>query len=167
VPGWLRVLAMESLRGLCSDPQLFRTIWERQRTCTPPSATSTNPVPSSSPSSSTLPPKSLPPPNIFSLLITTLNRIATEKPPLLGVSSQMNGLGVPHPHHDQIGSPTAEHGSSGGGAGQASSSAAANAYGGLEMVAGMLSSGVSNVVASLTHDAAVGLGDQSMVKVQW
>ncbi|CAE6434947.1 unnamed protein product [Rhizoctonia solani] len=69
-PHWMRVLAMEIVRGLCSDEELMRGIWERY---------------DSRGSGSSV---------VFSALITALRRLATEKPGLLGVSSQMGGIGV-------------------------------------------------------------------------
>lgn len=183
VPTWLRVLAMETIRGLCSDAELFRMLWQRQRHDRHQSAPTT---PSPHPSTSTLssePTTSCsspsPPLDTFTLLITTLNRIATEKPSLLGVSNQMNGLGVPTTEHlmsptgdrdrehQLLGSTSPSSSGPGNSTTLSASSAASNAYGGLELVAGMLSSGVSTVVASLTQDAAAGLGKQSTVKVQW
>ncbi|CUA76100.1 Protein MON2 homolog [Rhizoctonia solani] len=69
-PHWMRVLAMEIVRGLCSDEDLMRGIWERYDSRGPGSS------------------------GVFSALITALRRLATEKPGLLGVSSQMGGTGV-------------------------------------------------------------------------
>ncbi|EUC64796.1 MON2 peripheral membrane protein, putative, partial [Rhizoctonia solani AG-3 Rhs1AP] len=69
-PHWMRVLAMEIVRGLCSDEELMRGIWERY---------------DSRGSESSV---------VFSALITALRRLATEKPGLLGVSSHMGGIGV-------------------------------------------------------------------------
>ncbi|CAE6416233.1 unnamed protein product [Rhizoctonia solani] len=69
-PHWMRVLAMEIVRGLCSDEDLMRGIWERYDSRGSGSS------------------------GVFSALITALRRLATEKPGLLGVSSQMGGIGV-------------------------------------------------------------------------
>ncbi|CAE7121297.1 unnamed protein product [Rhizoctonia solani] len=69
-PHWMRVLAMEIVRGLCSDEELIRGIWERYDSRGSGSS------------------------GVFSALITALRRLATEKPGLLGVSSQMGGIGV-------------------------------------------------------------------------
>ncbi|KAH7341760.1 hypothetical protein B0J17DRAFT_647820 [Rhizoctonia solani] len=69
-PHWMRVLAMEIVRGLCSDEELMRGIWEQYDSRGSGSS------------------------GIFSALITALRRLATEKPGLLGVSSQMGGIGV-------------------------------------------------------------------------
>ncbi|KAG8763600.1 hypothetical protein FRC11_000859 [Ceratobasidium sp. 423] len=69
-PHWMRVLAMEIVRGLCSDEELMRGIWERYDSRGSGSS------------------------GVFSSLITALRRLATDKPGLLGVSSQMGGIGV-------------------------------------------------------------------------
>ncbi|KAK7039339.1 protein MON2 [Favolaschia claudopus] len=68
-PQWMRVLAMEIMRGLCSDAQLMRNVWARY------DARHTGS-------------------NVFTALITALKRLVTEKPALLGVSAQIFGVGV-------------------------------------------------------------------------
>ncbi|KAG9312399.1 guanine nucleotide exchange factor in Golgi transport N-terminal-domain-containing protein [Chiua virens] len=68
-PVWTRVLAMEIMRGLCSDAELIRNIWDRYDAQESGS-------------------------NVFSSLISSLKRLVTEKPALLGVSSQMMGVGA-------------------------------------------------------------------------
>ncbi|KAJ7911535.1 hypothetical protein B0H13DRAFT_2009133, partial [Mycena leptocephala] len=68
-PQWMRVLAMEIMRGLCSDAELMRNVWARY---------------DANHSGS----------NVFTALITTLKRLVTEKPALLGVSTQIFGVGV-------------------------------------------------------------------------
>ena len=55
---------------LCSDSELMRSFWERYDAEEAGS-------------------------NVFTSLITALKRLVTEKPTLLGVSSQMCGVGVP------------------------------------------------------------------------
>ncbi|KAF8991283.1 hypothetical protein BDZ89DRAFT_1173334, partial [Hymenopellis radicata] len=67
-PQWMRVLAMEIMRGLCSDAELMRNVWDRYEA-----------------SGS----------KVFTALITALNRLVTEKPAMLGVGTQMMGLNVP------------------------------------------------------------------------
>ncbi|KAG8692675.1 hypothetical protein FRC09_011038, partial [Ceratobasidium sp. 395] len=63
-PHWMRVLAMEIVRGLCGDSDLMRAIWERyDARAKSDDATSSG---------------------VFSALITALRRLATEKPALLG-----------------------------------------------------------------------------------
>ncbi|KAF7340848.1 Protein MON2 [Mycena sanguinolenta] len=68
-PQWMRVLAMEIMRGLCSDAELMRNVWARYDAQHSGS-------------------------NVFSALITALKRLVTEKPALLGVSTQIFGVGV-------------------------------------------------------------------------
>ncbi|OBZ73105.1 Protein MON2 [Grifola frondosa] len=68
-PLWMRVLAMEIMRGLCSDAELIRNVWDRY------DAEETGS-------------------KVFTSLITALKRLVTEKPALLGVGSQMFGVGV-------------------------------------------------------------------------
>ncbi|KAI0338792.1 hypothetical protein BDW22DRAFT_1362507 [Trametopsis cervina] len=69
-PQWMRVLAMEIMRGLCSDAELMRNVWARY------DAEDTGS-------------------KVFTSLVTALNRLVSEKPALLGISSQMSGIGVP------------------------------------------------------------------------
>ncbi|KAF8656137.1 hypothetical protein AX16_002739 [Volvariella volvacea WC 439] len=68
-PGWMRVLAMEVMRGLCTDAELIRTIYDRYDAQDAGS-------------------------KVFSSLVTTLKRLITEKSALLGVYAQMQGVGV-------------------------------------------------------------------------
>ncbi|KAF7333497.1 Protein MON2 [Mycena venus] len=68
-PQWMRVLAMEIMRGLCSDAELMRNVWARYDAHHSGS-------------------------NVFTALITALKRLVTEKPALLGVSTQIFGVGV-------------------------------------------------------------------------
>ncbi|KAJ7472175.1 hypothetical protein FB451DRAFT_1351838 [Mycena latifolia] len=68
-PQWMRVLAMEIMRGLCSDAELMRNVWARYDAHHSGS-------------------------NVFTALITALKRLLTEKPALLGVSTQIFGVGV-------------------------------------------------------------------------
>ncbi|KAI6140148.1 hypothetical protein BKA82DRAFT_4216431 [Pisolithus tinctorius] len=71
-PPWLRVLAMEIIRGLCSDAELIRNIWDRYDARQSGA-------------------------KVFTYLISALKRLVTEKPALLGVCAQMSGVGV-HSH---------------------------------------------------------------------
>ncbi|KAG8736515.1 hypothetical protein FRC10_009226 [Ceratobasidium sp. 414] len=73
-PHWMRVLAMEIVRGLCGDSDLMRATWERY------DARANSGTAASS--------------GVFSALVTALRRLATEKPALLGVGAQMGGVGV-------------------------------------------------------------------------
>ncbi|KAF5376426.1 hypothetical protein D9615_008633 [Tricholomella constricta] len=68
-PLWMKVFAMEIMRGLCSDAELMRSVWDRYDAQDAGS-------------------------KVFASLVTALKRLITEKPALLGVSSQMSGLGV-------------------------------------------------------------------------
>ncbi|KAL5513923.1 hypothetical protein ACEPAG_2684 [Sanghuangporus baumii] len=75
-PLWMRVLAMEIIRGLCNDAELMRRVWERydsQKDGT----------------------------KLFGSLISVLKRLVTERPALLGISTQMFGIGVSSHHADQ------------------------------------------------------------------
>ncbi|OCH93573.1 hypothetical protein OBBRIDRAFT_885401 [Obba rivulosa] len=67
-PPWMRVLSMEIMRGLCSDAELMRNIWDQY---------------DAEGSGS----------KVFTSMITALKRLVTEKPALLGVCSQMAGAG--------------------------------------------------------------------------
>ncbi|KAH9847754.1 hypothetical protein C2E23DRAFT_740985 [Lenzites betulinus] len=68
-PLWMRVLAMEIMRGLCSDAELMRNVWDRYDAEDGGS-------------------------KVFTSLITALKRLITERPQLLGVCQQMFGVGV-------------------------------------------------------------------------
>ncbi|PIL34637.1 hypothetical protein GSI_03416 [Ganoderma sinense ZZ0214-1] len=68
-PLWMRVLAMEIMRGLCSDAELIRNVWDRYDAEEGGS-------------------------KVFTSLITALKRLVTERPALLGVGQQMFGVGV-------------------------------------------------------------------------
>jgi protein MON2 len=138
-PHWMRVLAMEITRGyvvwtasvqpclnclslhrLCSDADLVREIWDRFDAKKNGS-------------------------HVFSSLITALKRLATEKPALLGVESQMFGLGIPS---------------------QSSLDLSATGYGlDVGMVAGMVASAAS-MVASIGSETGLSVPGSSM-KLQW
>ncbi|KAG6906753.1 hypothetical protein DXG01_012283, partial [Tephrocybe rancida] len=68
-PLWMKVLAMEIMRGLCSDAELMRSVWDRYDAQDSGA-------------------------KVFASLVTALKRLITEKPALLGVGVQMAGLGV-------------------------------------------------------------------------
>ncbi|EKM74882.1 hypothetical protein AGABI1DRAFT_65220 [Agaricus bisporus var. burnettii JB137-S8] len=70
-PSWMRVLAMEILRGLCSDAELMRNIWARYDGQESES-------------------------KILTTLMTALKRLITEKPTLLGLGHGIFGVGVQH-----------------------------------------------------------------------
>jgi len=80
-PGWMGVLAMEIMRGLCSDAEFMRSVWQRH------DALATNGDTGSA--SSAL---------IFTLISAPApERLVTSRPVLLGVSAQIHG--VLHSHH--------------------------------------------------------------------
>lgn len=143
---WTRVLAMEIMRGcvqpiyliwdsfvltkgshsLCSDAELVRNIWDRYDAEEFGS-------------------------KVFSSLISSLKRLVTEKPALLGVSSQMMGIGTLS--HSESGS---SYGLDVGGVAGMVANAAATAA----------SATVSGVVGMI--GAGTGLSIQtSAMKLQW
>ncbi|KAG2050060.1 hypothetical protein BDR06DRAFT_960556 [Suillus hirtellus] len=112
-PIWTRVLAMEIMRGVCSDAELVRNIWDRYDAQQPGS-------------------------KVFSSMIVALKRLVTEKPALLGVSAQMMGVGISH-----TGDSAAPSGSNygldvGGVAGMVATAASATVSG----VVGIIGSGI-------------------------
>ncbi|KAG6333293.1 hypothetical protein ID866_5795 [Astraeus odoratus] len=114
-PPWTRVLAMEIMRGLCSDAELIRNIWDRY---------------DSQQSGA----------KVFTSLITALKRLVTEKPALLGVCTLMSGVGVPSHSADGpsgSGSTSAYGLDVGGVAGMVATAASATMSG----VVGMIGSG--------------------------
>ncbi|ESK90972.1 hypothetical protein Moror_16370 [Moniliophthora roreri MCA 2997] len=123
-PPWVRVLAMEIMRGLCSDAELIRNVWDRYDAH--PSANS----------------------KVFTSLITALNRLVTEKPSLLGVGSQMFGIGVSH--------------DTSGGLSPTSSSYSLDMGGMAGMVATAASATVSNVVGMMSSGAGLSLQGSTM-----
>jgi hypothetical protein len=118
----LEYIQADGFRSLCSDAELIRNIWDRY---------------DAEESGS----------KVFSSLISSLKRLVTEKPALLGVSSQMMGVGAPsHP----------ESGSSYG----------LDVGGVAGMVATAASATVSGVVGMI--GAGAGLSVQtSATKLQW
>ncbi|WRT70613.1 uncharacterized protein IL334_007611 [Kwoniella shivajii] len=70
-PSWLRVLALEILRGICGDASLLQNIYSHYD-----SVENT--------------------PKLFSRVVSSLSRLINEKPALLGIGNQMHGLGIPH-----------------------------------------------------------------------
>lgn len=95
--------------------------------------------------------------NVFSTLVSALKRLVTEKPALLGVGSQMSGVGVSssdsHSHYGM--SPSA----SGSGYGL-------DVGGMAGMVATAASATVSNVVGMMGSNAGLSLQGSTM-KLQW
>ncbi|WVQ85868.1 hypothetical protein IAT38_008036 [Cryptococcus sp. DSM 104549] len=128
VPPWLRVLALEILRGICGDPILLQSIYTHF------DASESGP-------------------KLYSKIVSALSRLVNEKPALLGIGSQMQGLGVPttdpsspggHGHHPQHGGYLDM---------------------GLGMVASAASAGVSTMNAMMGA-AGAGLGPQSTMKLR-
>ncbi|KAF9222197.1 hypothetical protein BS17DRAFT_195192 [Gyrodon lividus] len=116
-PAWTRVLAMEIMRGLCSDAELIRNIWDRYDAQHSGS-------------------------KVFTSLISALKRLVTEKPALLGVSSQMLGVGAPfHPAEGASGSGSGYGLDVGGVAGMVANAAATAASATVSGVVGMIGSG--------------------------
>ncbi|KAG0693465.1 hypothetical protein DFH29DRAFT_964015 [Suillus ampliporus] len=112
-PVWTRVLAMEIMRGVCSDAELVRNIWDRydaQQTGS----------------------------NVFSSLIVALKRLVTEKPALLGVSTQIMGVGIYHAGDSATASSSNYDLDVGGVAGMVATAASATVSG----VVGIIGSGV-------------------------
>ncbi|KAF7985483.1 hypothetical protein HWV62_5261 [Athelia sp. TMB] len=110
-PQWMRVIAMEILRGLCTDAELIRNVYLRYDAAGTGS-------------------------KVFSSLITALNRLMTEKPALLGVGSQMSGVGVSSQSGDGLNTSTSSF-DVGGMAGMVATAASATVSG----VVGMMGSG--------------------------
>ena len=136
-PPWMRVLAVEVIRGfvcssqcvsmrdqsqakhfprrLCTDSELMRSFWDRYDAIEGGS-------------------------KVFTSLIGSLKRLATEKPALLGVGHQMHGVGVGDGGH------------------------------GLEAVAGMMASAATQTVTGAlgyaASEAGLSLAGSSM-KLQW
>lgn len=149
-PTWMRVMAMEIMRGsvldssmgflrsflyrLCADADLVRQIWSRY------DAQNTGS-------------------QVLTSLVSALKRVVTERPSLLGVSTQMGGVGVPHE------SPII--GGSAGPGGQAGTAA----YGIASDVAGRVASAaatVSGVVGMIPLAGGAGLSVQTAsMKLQW
>lgn len=107
---------------LCSDAELMRSVWDRY---------------DSEESGS----------KVFTSLITALKRLITERPTLLGVSSQMLGLGVP----TQASTDNVSYLDVGGVAG---------------MVANAASATVSGVASFVTTESGLSIQGSAM-KLQW
>ncbi|KAL7422319.1 Endocytosis and vacuole integrity protein [Cryptotrichosporon argae] len=112
---WMRVLAAEVLRGICSDFNLLQNLWAQYDAAGGP--------------------------KLFSKLISGLGRLINEKPALLGIGSQMHGLGVPTDVNHNAGYLDM----------------------GIDMVTSAASVGVSTVSAMMGTGGG-GLGPKSMLK---
>lgn len=94
-PHWMRVLALEILRGLCGDFELLSKIWSRydapqgqdEQHCNPSGSMHTT---SRHRESTKVP--------VFTSMITALNKLATEKPPSLGTGTAVTSGVVADPH---------------------------------------------------------------------
>jgi hypothetical protein len=120
VSSFINPIVFVNLRRLCSDAGFIRHVWDRYDAQQPGS-------------------------NIFNSLITALKRLVTENPTLLGVGSQMFGVGV--------------------------SSHAGEGYG-LDVggVAGMVATAASATVSGVVGMMASGNGlsiQGSAMKLQW
>lgn len=116
-PPWLHVLALEILRGICGDPALLRAIWTQY----------------DKPNG----------PKLFAKLVSALGRLINEKPTLLGVGTQMHGLGVPASSTDNVNAGYFDMG--------------------MGMVASAASVGVS-AMSAMVASSGGGLGPHSAVK---
>lgn len=90
--------------------------------------------------------------NVFTSLVASLNRLVTEKPALLGISSQMPGLGV-----------SAQSAEGGSGSG---STYGLDVGGMAGMMASAASATVSNVVGMMGSEAGLSVQSSAM-KLQW
>ncbi|ADV19956.1 hypothetical protein I305_00461 [Cryptococcus gattii E566] len=68
-PPWLRVLALEILRGICGDYTLLQNIYTHYDKTEGP--------------------------KLYNRIVSALSHLVNEKPALLGIGTQMHGLGVP------------------------------------------------------------------------
>ncbi|WWC98642.1 hypothetical protein V866_005535 [Kwoniella sp. B9012] len=71
--GWLRVLALEIIRGICGDTTLLQNIYAHYDSV-----------------------KTFTSSKLYNKIVTSLSRLINEKPVLLGIGTQMHGIGVPH-----------------------------------------------------------------------
>lgn len=90
-PPWMRVLALEILRGLCGDFDLLRKIWDRYDAS---SSSGTEEGYSTEPLSRASDETNQQRVPVFTSMITSFNRLATEKPALLGTGTAVVS-GVP------------------------------------------------------------------------
>ena len=88
-PQWMRVLALEILRGLCGDFELLSRVWMRYDKDGEQSVST-----ESTPSTSSKAP-------VFKSMITALNKLATERPTLLGTGNAVISGVVSEPHQGE------------------------------------------------------------------
>lgn len=90
-PSWMRVLSLEILRGLCGDFELLSKIWARYDAPQEQEKASTGPT-LASPTTVQRQSTKVP---VFTSMITALNKLATEKPALLGTGTAVtSGVGA-------------------------------------------------------------------------
>ncbi|OXM81823.1 hypothetical protein C364_00796 [Cryptococcus neoformans Bt63] len=123
-PPWLKALALEILRGICGDYSLLQIIYTHYDQTEGP--------------------------KLYSRIISALSHLVNEKPALLGIGTQMHGLGIPATD-------------------PSSSNTSLNAAGYLDMGLGMVASaasvGVSTVNAMMGAGGG-GLGPHSAMKLR-
>ncbi|KAL0562519.1 Endocytosis and vacuole integrity protein, partial [Marasmius crinis-equi] len=112
------------MRGLCGDAELIRNVWDRYDSRSDGGS------------------------KVFTSLVTALKRLITEKPSLLGASSQMLGVGVLHEHSGNISPSGSSYGLDVGGV--------------AGMVATAASATVSNVVGMISSGAGLSLQGSTM-----
>lgn len=119
-----RNLALTGFYRLCSDAELMRNVWLRY---------------DSEESGS----------KVFISLVTALKRLVTEKPTLLGVSTQMMGVGI---HSHSLGESPSGYGFDVGGV--------------AGMVANAANATVSSVAGMIASEAGLSVQNSAM-KLQW
>lgn len=95
-PMWMRVLALEILRGLCGDFDLLSKVWIRydaDEDSMPPHL-SEDKASNGAPTMLRRPSRMPLPTSVFRTMVTALNRLATERPNLLGTGTTLVS-GVP------------------------------------------------------------------------
>ncbi|KAI0263538.1 hypothetical protein BC834DRAFT_827343 [Gloeopeniophorella convolvens] len=76
-PGWMRVLALEIMRGLCGDAEFMRGVWTRYDAAADMGVGAAR---------------------VFTPLVAALQRLISSRPALLGVSAEMLGAADGHMH---------------------------------------------------------------------
>jgi len=94
-PHWMRVLALEILRGLCGDFELLSKVWARYDAPHEQVKSSGLTLEGASSANQTFQSSKVP---VFTSMITALNKLATEKPALLGQGTAVISGVVADPH---------------------------------------------------------------------
>lgn len=94
-PHWMRILALEILRGLCGDFELLSKVWARHDA---PHENGKTITPSNDSFSSARDDGQSSKVPVFTSMITALNKLATEKPALLGQGTAVISGVVADPH---------------------------------------------------------------------